>query len=82
MSEKAITKPAKGKKLTVETIKIIVEMYKNTEITQRNLAEQFDISKSSLNRLLKANKVTIRKEDMLSKSISFDLLNSMIQYKF
>lgn len=40
MFQKAITKPAKGKKLTAETVKRLVEMYQTSKITQRDLTEK------------------------------------------
>lgn len=73
MSGKLVTKSTKGMTLSAETLKTIVNLYQTSKITQRDLAKNHGISKSSLNRLLKANKVAIRKEEKPSKIIFFDL---------
>lgn len=65
-AEKTVAKPDK-RNLSSENLKNIITLYQTTRITQRNLADQFNISKSSLNRILKANQIAIRKEEKPSK---------------
>lgn len=83
MSGKPSDKPIgksniKSKQLSIEVVKKMVNLYETSRINQRDLALQFGISKSSVNRILKANNITIRKEKR--GKIFFDLLNSLIQH--
>lgn len=56
------TVPKESKKLPDEFIKKLINLYQTTKITQRDLGKKFNISKSRIQRILKANKVSIRTE--------------------
>lgn len=66
-------KPAKVAKLSDEVVKNITHIYKNSRTNQRDLAKSHGISKSTVNRILKATNVAIRKNETPSKCISLDL---------
>lgn len=73
MSLKLAETPRKAPTLSDEVVQNLIHIYKNSKVNQRDLAKSHGISKSTLNRILKAKNVAIRKDETPSKCIFPDL---------